>query len=208
MRPIHFGNVHQKRTELLKKLKRLDKLMEADDAYFVEDGNELILGPDLAADFLRRYLSVLVRDFELYGAEKLRSYRIKHAKPSLNVSLSHGIDFLEGDATLEIEGESFSLFEAIQQYKKQKYIALKDGSQAVLDEAYMNRLSRLFKKKQDGVELSFFDMPLIEELIDETAQQNRAVARNFRVARSIKSVCRCQILMGNCVRIKNSALNG
>ncbi len=186
VRSIHFGNVHETRADLLKKIKRLDKAMESEDAYFVEDGNELILGPDLAADFLRRYLSILVRDFELYGAEKLRTYKIKHAKPNLNVSLAHGIDFLEGDATLEIEGESFSLFEAIQQYKKQKYIALKDGSQAVLDEAYMNRLSRLFKKKQDGVELSFFDLPLIEELIDETAIQDLPKSRDiFRGFNSI-----------------------
>ncbi|MFC1467630.1 DEAD/DEAH box helicase [Verrucomicrobiota bacterium] len=179
VRQIHYGDVHLARTDLLKKLKRLNKLHESEDAYLVDDEPELILGPDLAADFLRRHLSILVRDFELYGAEKLRSYKIRHTQPQLSVSLMHGIDFLEGDAALEIEGESFALFDALQQYKKQKYIALKDGSQAVVDEAYMERLNRLFTKKQEGVELSFFDLPLIEELIDETARQALPKSRNI-----------------------------
>lgn len=182
-RQIHYGDVHLARTELLKKVKRLNKALDSEDAYMVDDEPDLILGPDLAQEFLRRHLSVLVRDFELYGAEKLRSYKIRHTQPQLSVSLTHGIDFLAGDAELKIEGESFALFDALQQYKKQKYIALKDGSQAVLDEAYMERLNRLFKKKQDGVEISFFDLPLIEELIDETGRQSlpnsRAIFRGF-----------------------------
>jgi len=83
------------------------------------------------------------------------------------LALSSGIDFLEGDASLEIEGQRFSLFDVIQQYQKHKYIQLTDGTQAILNEKYIQRLERLFKKKKDKVKLSFFDLPLVDELIEE-----------------------------------------
>jgi len=81
--------------------------------------------------------------------------------------LSSGIDFLEGDASLELQGQKFSLFDVIQQYHKNRYIQLSDGTQAILNEKYIQRLERLFKKKKDKVKLSFFDLPLVEELLEE-----------------------------------------
>ncbi|MCL4177961.1 MAG: hypothetical protein KJ072_09480 [Verrucomicrobia bacterium] len=43
---------------------------------------------------------------------------------------------------------------------------LSDGTQAVINQDYLAKLSRLFKKHEAGVRVSFFDLPLIEELID------------------------------------------
>ena len=48
---------------------------------------------------------------------------------------------------------------------------LSDGTKALVDEKYMTRLARLFKKQQDGVKVSFFDLPLIDDLIGDQAER-------------------------------------
>lgn len=171
LREVLYADVLAAREELLKRLKKLSKSVKSADAYLIDDEEGLVLGPDLASEFLLNHLSELMQDFELFGAEKLKRYKIKHVQPKLSVSLGHGIDFLEGDAELELEGERFSLFDALQQYRKQSYIALADGSHAVLKSDYMDKLSRLFKKQKKGVRISFFDLPLIEELMDDNAER-------------------------------------
>ncbi len=169
LRDVQYTELLAARENLQKRLKKIGRSVKSSEAYLIDDEDGLVLGPDLAVEFLRNHLAELMQTFELFGAEKLKRYKIKSVQPTLNVSLSHGIDFLEGDATLELEGESFSLFEALQQYKKNAYVALKDGTHAVLNADYMNKLSRLFKKKKDGIKISFFDLPLIEELMEESA---------------------------------------
>jgi SNF2 family DNA or RNA helicase len=166
---VRYGDVLEARQRVRKQLKKILRSLKSADAYLDTDEEGFVLGPDLAAEFLRNHLAELVRDFELFGAEKLKAYKIKHAKAKLKVRLSHGIDFLEGDADLDVDGERFSLPDALRQYRKQKYIALKDGVHAVLDESYMERLDRLFKKHKKGVRVSFFDLPLIEDLMEEGA---------------------------------------
>ena len=184
VREVHYGDVLASRKALLKRLNKICRSLETAEAYLIDDEEGLVLGPDLASEFLRAHLAEIVGEFELYGAEKLKTYRIRHVQPKLDVRLSHGIDFLEGDAELELDGERFSLFDALRQYRKQKYIALADGTHAVLDESYMDRLARLFQKKEEGVRISFFDLPLIEELMEEGAARSalpaaREVFRGF-----------------------------
>jgi len=134
---------------------------------FYHEGNLLVLPENIARNFIRSQLPYLLTKYQLFGAEKLKSYKIAAVKPKLFLALSSGIDFLEGDASLEIEGQRFSLFDVIQQYQKHKYIQLTNGTQAILNEKYIQRLERLFKKKKDKVKLSFFDLPLVDELMEE-----------------------------------------
>ena len=133
-----------------------------------QDNNLLIIPEDLAVGFIRSHLPVLLNTYQVFGAEKLKSYKITAVTPKLSINIGSGIDFLEGDASLEIEGQKYSLFDIINQYNKQKYIQLTDGTQAVLNEKYIRRLERLFKKQKNGkVKVSFFDLPQVEELIEE-----------------------------------------
>ena len=184
VREVHYGDVLEARVALLRRLKKLSRSADSAEAYLIDDDEGLILGPDLASVFLREHLAEVMKEFDLFGAEKLKTYKIRHVEPSLDVSLGHGIDFMEGDATLDFDGEKRSLFDALQQYRKQKYIALADGTHAVLDERYMDRLARLFKKNKTGVRISFFDLPLIEDLMAEGAARSalpasREVFRGF-----------------------------
>ncbi|MEK7812835.1 MAG: SNF2-related protein, partial [Candidatus Desantisbacteria bacterium] len=157
-------------TEIDKLLKRYKKLLKDKNDFFFED-NLFIIEESLAREFVYKELPNLIANFAILGAERLKSYRIKAVTPTLNLSMSHGIDFLEGDVTLEIEGENISLFDALNQYKKSSYIELSDGSHAIINAGYLNKLQRIFKKHKKNARISFFDLPIIEELIDEKVAQ-------------------------------------
>ncbi|GBC61127.1 helicase SNF [Desulfonema ishimotonii] len=148
-------------TRLLRKHKRALKNTD----FFVDD-NLFIIRESLAREFIHRELPHLITRYAILGAEKLKSYKIRAVTPRLDLRLSHGIDFLEGDANLEIEGQFISLFDALGQYRKNAYIALSDGTHAIVNKSYMDRLSRIFKKRKEKVSVSFFDLPIVEEMID------------------------------------------
>ncbi len=135
---------------------------------YIREGSMFIIPAELAQEFIRHELPNLIGSYAILGAEKLKSYKVRAVNPTLNLHLSSGIDFLEGDASLGIEGEVFSLFDVLSQYRKNSYITLADGTQAIINEKYIQKLERIFSKQKNKVKVSFFDLPLVEELIDET----------------------------------------
>ena len=139
-----------------------------------QSGGDFIVPQETAGPFLLQALPDLVRRYQLLGAEKLREYRVKAVKPKMKLSLSSGIDFLEGNATVSLDGEEFSLRKFLQQYRKQKYVTLSDGNRALVDEDYVKRLERIFRKAEKGgsdkVRVSFFDLPEVESLLQERLQ--------------------------------------
>lgn len=147
---------------------------------YLREGKVFIIPGELAKEFIRYELTSLIGTYTILGADKLKSYKVRAVQPSLNLNLSSGIDFLEGDASLNIEGEVFSLFDALSQYRKHSYITLADGTQAIINEQYLAKLERIFTKQKSKVKLSFFDLPLVEELIDETI-----AASAFQASREI-----------------------
>lgn len=134
---------------------------------------EYIIPQETAGPFLLQALPELVHRYQLLGAERLRDYRVKAVQPKLKLSLSSGIDFLEGSATVSLGEEEMSLRKFLQQYNKQKYITLSDGNRALIDGDYVKRLERIFRKAERGserVKVSFFDLPEIENLLQERLQ--------------------------------------
>ncbi|MDE6377727.1 MAG: DEAD/DEAH box helicase [Duncaniella sp.] len=134
------------------------------------DGDTFIIPAEVASPFLLGALPKLVNDYLLLGADRLKGYKIKAVKPRLNFNISSGIDFLEGDFTVQMGEENFNLGKLIEQYRRDKYITLRDGTRAVLDQAYMRRLERMFGDKRNAgrkVRLSYFDLPDIEDLTSE-----------------------------------------
>ncbi len=134
------------------------------------DDGEFIVPQEVAGPFLLGALPQLVQHYQLLGADKLKEYKVKPIVPKMNLKLSSGIDFLEGMATIDLGGgEEMSLKKFLQQYSKQKYVTLGDGQRGLIDEHYVRRLERIFRKveKGDKVKVSFFDLPEIESLLDE-----------------------------------------
>ena len=85
--------------------------------------NDLFIIPrEVAAGFIYQDLPTLLSAYKIMAAEKLKAYKISTVKTRLEFKLSHGIDFLVGDASLHFAEERFSLFVALQQYNKNKYI--------------------------------------------------------------------------------------
>ncbi len=133
------------------------------------ENNLFVIPAETAGPFLLQALPSLLKRYELIGAEKLREYKVKPMMPQLNVKLSSGIDFLEGEAEVTLGDETFTLQQLFSQYGTRKYIQLSDGNRAILEDGYMRRLERIFKQKKgkDGkIKVSFFDLPEIEDLIN------------------------------------------
>ncbi|MGR3218406.1 MAG: DEAD/DEAH box helicase [Candidatus Anammoxibacter sp.] len=170
------GHAFDSISKMLTKHKKELKNSPSND-FFVEN-NLFVIGEDLSRCFILKELPTLLANFTIFGAEKIKSYKVQVAHPKLNLSLKHGIDFLEGDANLEINGQKFPLFDAINQFRKDSYILLNDGTRAVINQTYIDKLNRLFKKKDGKVKISFFDLPIVEELIDEkVAEESFAKSR-------------------------------
>ena len=133
-----------------------------------QEGDFFMLPSDIAGPFLIKELPALLQQYRVLGADKLTAYKIKAVRPKMNINLSSGIDFLEGDLTLELDGEDFSLGQLLKQYRKQHYVILSDGNRAILDEGYIRRLERVFQsKKGDKIRISFFDLPEVEQLMQQ-----------------------------------------
>ena len=139
-----------------------------------EEDGLFVVPPQIASEFLFKHLSGLINDFQLMGAEKLRDYKISAPKVKMNLKLSSGINFLEGSASVDIEGQKFSLSDLLMQYSRNKYVTLSDGTRAILDQKYMSRLERIFggkrrsKGNNDEIKVSFFDIPEVMELLDDS----------------------------------------
>jgi superfamily II DNA or RNA helicase len=157
---------------------RIRAMMPTETGYHLEN-HQYIIDAELAEGFIRQDLPSLSGRYAIYGSEKLRSYRVVMTQPALKLSLSRGLDLLEGDAFLNIENDVFPLFEALHRHRRHAYIELSDGTRALLDDEYLKRLERLFRRRKNGVQVSLFDLPLVETLIGE-----RIDSDDFHQARS------------------------
>jgi hypothetical protein len=135
------------------------------DAFYEENGR-FIIAPDFAGPFISDNIVELSQRFALLEANVLSGFKLKFSKPKIKLSVNRigaGIDYLAGNAEVEIEGETFSFARFMAEYRKSSCIILADGSRSFLDKRAMDRLERLISKikGEDEVELSYFDIPLL-----------------------------------------------
>lgn len=185
LKEINYQTALAAQSELVAKLEKDMRSNKKSDAWisFEADG-QILLSQEAAEKFLSRDVTALIAHFKIIGANNLARYKVKYIQPKLSVSLSSGIDFLEGDATLSFDEEKFSILDAIRQYQKNGYVTLADGHKAMLDSQYMARLERIFKKNKKGVRVSIFDLPAIEEsfhadLQDSAIPKTRQIFEDF-----------------------------
>jgi superfamily II DNA or RNA helicase len=138
------------------------------DAFYEENGR-FIIAPEFAGAFIGENIIELSQRFVLLETEVLSGFKLKFSKPKIKLSVNRklgmgaGIDYLSGNAEVEIEGETFSFARFMAEYRKSSCITLTDGSRSFLDKRTMDRLERLVSKikGEDEVELSYFDIPLL-----------------------------------------------
>ena len=162
--------VQQIADELYEEITKHMSKRQAKKSIYV-DGNIFVLPEDVAAPFLLNALPSLVKKYQLVGAEKLKEYKVSTVSPSLKLNLSSGIDFLEGSAHVNLGEDSFTLQQLFSQYNTKKYIQLSDGNRAIIEEGYMRKLERIFRKvkksDKDKVKVSFFDLAELESLVND-----------------------------------------
>jgi len=129
-----------------------------------EENGRFIIAPKFAREFFAENIIDLSRHFVLLEAEVLAGYKLSFSRPKIRLSIGKGIDYLSGNAVVEIEGESFSFARFMAEYRKASCITLADGTRSFPDQRTMDRLDRLvtqIKGNEDAVELSYFDIPLL-----------------------------------------------
>ena len=168
IQPVSYDQTGGKADELRKMLRASAPDRQAAKAVYEEDGF-FIIPQETAGVFLFKHLAELAKVFQLVGAEKLSTFQVKASVPSLSFKSGSGIDFLEGEGQVEVEGETLSLADFLTQYRKNRYIQLSDGNKAIIDPDYVKRLERIVSGKGRGgkLRISFFDLPEVATLLKE-----------------------------------------
>ncbi|MGL5000371.1 MAG: SNF2-related protein [Cetobacterium sp.] len=158
--------------EIVKIIVKHQKNLKIKSSFYVDE-NFIILQEKLAREFVTQELLQLAGKYKVVGTDNLKKYSVKAVKPKVVGNFKHGIDFLEGDVHLEIEGEKFSIVDVLNSFKKDSYIVLSDGTNALINRKYMEKLERVFKDNgKSNVKISFFDLPIIDDLIEDKVLAN------------------------------------
>ncbi|MDR0495648.1 MAG: hypothetical protein LBG95_08500, partial [Treponema sp.] len=105
-----------------------------------EENGRFIIAPKFAKAFFAENIIDLSRRFVLLEAEVLAGYKLSFSRPKIRLSIGKGIDYLSGNAVVEIEGESFSFARFMAEYRKASCITLADGTRSFPDKRTMDRL--------------------------------------------------------------------
>lgn len=163
---------------------------EAKGNVYEENGNFIIEG-GFAEKFLSERFQKLLDGFALYHPELLSHYRIRYARPKVHFRFSSGIDFLEGEGTVELDGETMTLDSFLQSYRQNDgYILLNDKSRTYIDEEFIRKLQRIVRTKDGKAIVSAYDIPYIEELEDVSATGDalKNIKEFYRGLNSIKDI--------------------
>ncbi len=173
-----FSDVFEVYGTIFSRLNSLKRSMK--ETNFSEEDGLFVIEEHLSREFILKNLQSILTKAELFGSEKLKSYKYNTTKPSLNVAFKEKIDYLGADdVSVSIGEEHFSVFDMINLYKKNAYIPLSNGEKAIVDKNYIAKLERIFKKDGKKIKVSFFDLPEIEELIHEKEQKVFKDSRKF-----------------------------
>ena len=170
---INLENLSSDMFEIVKVLTKLQKSIGLKSSYYIDNENFIILNEELAKEFVKKELLQLTGKYSIIGTDRLRKYNIKAVRPKLSGKFSYNLDYFEGEVEVEIESEKFSIQQLLNNYKKDEYIILSDGTNALINREYIEKLQRIFKE-EDGnkIKVSFFDMPIVQDMIDEKAFEN------------------------------------
>lgn len=165
---VPVGDINVITNDVTAALTKHQKKAKKGQSFYVDDDNLIIINESVAKEFVTKELLELATKYKVLGTDKLSKYNIKPVKPKLIGRLNHSVDFLEGELQLEIGKEKFGLLDVLSRLKKDSYIVLADGTNAIINQKYIEKLEKVFKKVDDkNVKISFFDLPIIDELIED-----------------------------------------
>ena len=151
-------------------------------------------------DWLRLKVPELAKKgIEIFGEERLHRYRLHRGKPQIHVKVRTGIDWLDLDFQVELEGSPITIPDFKEQLLKNKqYIKLADGSNIYLEEEVLERFKRFFALSDNvrfkgSQKYRLAALPLVEEIIQladvkELDEGYREWAEKYRRLQKIEQV--------------------
>ena len=135
--------------------------------YRVED--RFILDREFALSFLSGELGELISSYALSGASHLESFDISIRKLPLHVQIQKGErGYLEGSVGTELDDEALSMERFFALYEEYGYIPANNGKKVIVPEEWIRKIRILLgRSKKSAVKLSVFDIPGIEDMLDE-----------------------------------------
>lgn len=167
LRMLRLPNLEEEQKCLLALIRKCGASKNALSQVYAD--NEFILVPQTVGEkFLFEALPLLTERYVLLGTNHLRAFKLEASTPQLHIGAGTGIDYLDCHPTVELGDETFLLKDFLRQFEKQRYIQLSNGNRALVNDRYMKRLSRIFKKadKKGNYEVSFFDLPELDRLLE------------------------------------------
>lgn len=135
----------------------------------MEEEGRFIFSPEYAQRFLEKSMDDLVSSFTLYQAETLARYKIRYSAPAIRLKLDHGIDFLEGSASVTIDETTWPWRSFLAEYRKNGSLVMPDNTRVFPAPEVMRRLEGLLRRvkgaagdDEERVEISFFDLMMFD----------------------------------------------
>ncbi len=165
--PVHEQEAYQLLTDPVYRLKRAG----SDHPY----GTFELRARAHPFDFLLHSIPQLTAaGFEIYGEEKLKLGKVNRATPTLRVNITSGIDWFDLKTLVEFGDQQISFHDVRKALKRgERYIKLADGSVGQIPEDWLQKYKHLWNlahETADGFRVSDFHIPLIDDLLDESAK--------------------------------------
>jgi len=141
---------------------KFQKFLKKENGIFDIKDYEFLLEQDVAEKFLENFVLEFV-DIKLYGNEKLKkfNYILANPKIDLKVEFENKVSLID-EVLVDVDDEKISLSDIFNYYKN-NYVLVKD-KKIVINQKYVEKLKRVFKKKNDKFEVSIFDIANLDSV--------------------------------------------
>ncbi len=151
-------------------------------------------------DWLRTKISELAGyGIEFFGEERLHRYRLRRETPRISLRITTGIDWLNLDYQIQLNGNTVTVANLAEQIRQNKnYIKLTDGSNIYLSDDAIRRFREFFSiidssDLKGSQKFQFAAFPLVQELVQiadltEADAGYDTWAENYRNFKEIKKV--------------------
>lgn len=131
-------------------------------------------------------------NIEVFGLKELKKLKYVTERPSVNLSVSSGVDWFDVEVNIQIEDELLTLKDLKKQWvKKSNYIKLGDGRLAVMPEEWIKKIEAYLRagdvQKDGSLQVSKKRFNIIDELFDKEHLSTEVVKELSEKRRKIQA---------------------
>ncbi len=147
---------------LLKFLMFIEREYLLKDSFNITE-DSILINPDMANLLFTSEIKEFLNNFSIFGDKILKKYKLRKTEPNLELLFTSRIDYLEGSADLILGDDRIPLFQAIKSFDEKGFIPLVNGTKGIINKKYIDTVRKVIHLGKNGVEVSFFDLPFIQE---------------------------------------------